>query len=186
VDAQTVPDPKNIYGWSKLAAEGLCKLHSRRFGVITLRACRFFPEEDDRESIPGAAAVQDEDNLKLLDMLIGRRLTLRDVVSAHIAGWRQARRRVGYEVLLLGNHLPASLTADPLPVAAAAVVTKMVESYPGLVAVLAQRGWQLFTQLPDRLYVATATFAALQWQPVDTPAAVLEQLRQDPVHPLRW
>ena len=80
VDHTSLPEPKNIYGWSKLAAEGLCKLHSHRFGVVCLRACRFFPEDDDREAIPGAELITDEDNLKFLDVLIGRRLTLRDVV----------------------------------------------------------------------------------------------------------
>jgi hypothetical protein len=31
-------------------------------------------------------------------------------------------------------------------------VTTIVQSFQGLVEALAPRGWQLFTQLPDRIY----------------------------------
>ena len=41
--------PRNIYGVTKLAAEGLCQLHYLEHGLncVILRTGRFFPEEDD-------------------------------------------------------------------------------------------------------------------------------------------
>ena len=44
-------EPRNIYGVTKLAAEGLCRLYAREHGLacIVLRTGRFFPEEDDTQ-----------------------------------------------------------------------------------------------------------------------------------------
>ena len=41
--------PRNIYGVTKLAAEGLCRLHFLHHGLncVVLRTGRFFPEDDD-------------------------------------------------------------------------------------------------------------------------------------------
>src|SRR5262249_29572756 len=41
--------PRNIYGVTKLAAEGLCRLYFLDHGLncVVLRTARFFPEEDD-------------------------------------------------------------------------------------------------------------------------------------------
>ena len=41
--------PRNIYGVTKRAGEGLCRLHALEYGLncIVLRTARFFPEEDD-------------------------------------------------------------------------------------------------------------------------------------------
>src|SRR3954447_7752029 len=41
--------PRNIYGVTKLTAEGLCRLHHVEHGLncVVLRTGRFFPEEDD-------------------------------------------------------------------------------------------------------------------------------------------
>ena len=40
--------PRNIYGVTKLAAEGLCRLHHAEHGLncVVLRTGRFFPEDD--------------------------------------------------------------------------------------------------------------------------------------------
>ena len=45
-----MPRPKNIYGITKLAAENLCELFHRNYGLscLILRTARFFPEPDDR------------------------------------------------------------------------------------------------------------------------------------------
>jgi UDP-glucose 4-epimerase len=49
VTEDLVPQPKNIYGVTKLAAENLCELFHHKFTLpcIVLRTSRFFPEEDD-------------------------------------------------------------------------------------------------------------------------------------------
>ena len=175
LDNSSAADPKNVYGWSKLAAEGLCRLHSRRFGVVCLRACRFFPEADDREAIPGAVEIEDEDNLKLLDTLIGRRLTLRDVVEAHLAGWRLARRRgEGYQCFMLANRV--LLTRDDILGLQHDAATTVALRYPGLGEALGMRGWSLFTHPVDRVYDASHTFETLGWEPIDTPCQFIQAL----------
>ena len=42
------PEPRNIYGVTKLSAEHLCRLYhlQSRLPVIVLRTARFFPEAD--------------------------------------------------------------------------------------------------------------------------------------------
>src|SRR5262249_38661484 len=56
VDEDLVPIPKNIYGVTKLAAENLCALFQRKFGLpcLILRTSRFFPESDDDAGMRGA------------------------------------------------------------------------------------------------------------------------------------
>ena len=57
ITEDVVPVPKNIYGVTKAAAENLCQLYYRNFGLpcIVLRTSRFFPEEDDNmKMIPAA------------------------------------------------------------------------------------------------------------------------------------
>src|SRR4051812_10890709 len=48
--------PRNIYGVTKLSAEGLCRLHHLKYGLncVVLRTGRFFPEDDDTlRDLPG-------------------------------------------------------------------------------------------------------------------------------------
>ncbi|HET7132005.1 MAG TPA: NAD(P)-dependent oxidoreductase, partial [Gammaproteobacteria bacterium] len=49
ITEEIVPEPKNIYGVTKKAAEDLCELLHRRLGLpcVVLRTSRFFPDEDD-------------------------------------------------------------------------------------------------------------------------------------------
>src|SRR5215467_1395964 len=49
ITEDVVPEPRNIYGISKLTAERLCELVHRTRGLpcIVLRTSRFFPEADD-------------------------------------------------------------------------------------------------------------------------------------------
>ena len=51
ITEDVMPLPKNIYGVTKLAAENLCELFHRLFGLpcLILRTSRFFPEPDDRQ-----------------------------------------------------------------------------------------------------------------------------------------
>ena len=75
------PIPKNIYGVTKRAAEDLCLLYSRKFGVncAILRTSRFFPEDDDNKETRDQF---DSLNAKVNELLY-RRVELDDVVSAH-------------------------------------------------------------------------------------------------------
>ncbi len=84
--------PRNIYGVTKLAAEGLCRLYAAEHGLncMVLRTGRFFPEDDDTHRTPSG------ENLKANELL-HRRLTVEDAVDAHIAALDRApfRRRAG-------------------------------------------------------------------------------------------
>ena len=78
-------EPRNIYGVTKLAAEGLCRQHHLEHGlhVVILRAARFFPEEDDTlKELSGP-------NLKANELL-HRRATVRDMARSHIAALERA------------------------------------------------------------------------------------------------
>ena len=57
VTEEVAPIPRNIYGVTKVAAEGLCQLffRERRLPVIVLRTSRFFPEADDDDAISAVA-----------------------------------------------------------------------------------------------------------------------------------
>ena len=82
-----MPLAKNIYGVTKLAAEGLCELFQRNQGLpcIVLRTSRFFP--GGRRPCGRHATRIDDANLKANEFLY-RRVDLEDVVDAHLAGDR--------------------------------------------------------------------------------------------------
>ncbi len=70
---------------TKLAAEGLCRLHHIEHGLncVILRTGRFFPEDDDtHRDLTGP-------NLKANEFL-NRRLTVEDAAEAHLAAPGQA------------------------------------------------------------------------------------------------
>jgi nucleoside-diphosphate-sugar epimerase len=93
VTEDLTPVPKNIYGVTKAAAEDLCQLFYRDYGLccIVLRTSRFFPEEDDDREIREAYADQ---NLKANEYLF-RRVDLEDAVNAHLLAAERARQRSG-------------------------------------------------------------------------------------------
>ena len=86
LDEHTGPlAPRNIYGVTKLAAEGLCRMHHLEHGLgcIVLRTGRFFPEDDDTiRELSGP-------NLKANEFL-HRRLTVEDAAEAHLVALDRA------------------------------------------------------------------------------------------------
>jgi len=77
--------PRNIYGVTKLAAEGLCRLYAAEYGLacVVLRTARFFPEEDDTHRVLSG------ENLKANEFL-NRRLTVEDAAEGHVAALLRA------------------------------------------------------------------------------------------------
>lgn len=127
--------PRNIYGVTKLAAEGLCRLFHLEHGLATvvLRTGRFFPEEDD--TIADLAGP----NLKANEFL-HRRLTVEDAADAHVTALERASA-LGFGLFVIAAPTPfkradaAELKAD-----AASVIARR---FPEAPALYAARGWRL-------------------------------------------
>jgi UDP-glucose 4-epimerase len=135
--------PRNIYGVTKLTAEGLCRLHHAEHGLncVVLRTGRFFPEDDDTlDDLPGL-------NLKANEFL-NRRLTVEDAATAHLLALEQAPS-IRFETLIVsapvsfGRHDAEALKAD-----APAVIARYFPDAPTLYA---QRNWRLPTSI-GRVY----------------------------------
>jgi nucleoside-diphosphate-sugar epimerase len=132
-------EPRNIYGVTKLAAEGLCRLHAQEFGqpCVVLRTSRFFPEEDD--TLRGLSGP----NLKANEFL-RRRLAVEDAAEAHIAAFDRAPG-LGFGLFIVSAPPPfdrgeaAELFEDP--------VAAIVRRFPDAAELYAWRGWRL----PDRI-----------------------------------
>ncbi|HEX4505490.1 MAG TPA: NAD(P)-dependent oxidoreductase [Alphaproteobacteria bacterium] len=127
--------PRNIYGVTKLAAEGLCRLHAVQRGLscVVLRTGRFFPEEDDtHRALSG-------ENLKANELL-HRRLTVEDAADAHIAALEQAPR-LGFETFIVSAPTPFNRAdAAELKKHAPAVIARY---FPDAAPLYAERGWTL-------------------------------------------
>lgn len=90
VTEDVLPVAKNIYGVTKLAAEGLCELFARKSGlpVVILRTSRFFPENDDNPDIRNGYSAENAQANELLH----RRVDISDVVSAHLLALERRRQ----------------------------------------------------------------------------------------------
>ncbi len=159
IDESVAPVPRNIYGTSKTAAEGLAELFARREGLplVVLRTSRFFPEPDDD---PSAAARWSVENAQANELLY-RRVDVADVVSAHLAALAAAPS-LGFDRLIVSAPTPfnpadcAALRSD-----APGVVARL---YPAQPALYAARGWTMFPSL-DRVYDSRRAAAVLGWRP---------------------
>ena len=171
ITEDVAPVPKNIYGVTKAAAENLCQLYYRNFGLpcIVLRTSRFFPEEDDN---PKMRAIYPDLNLKANEFLY-RRVEIEDVVSAHLAAAQRARA-MGFGTYIISATTPF-LPADlwDLRVNATEVVKRLVPEYVGEYE---QRGWKMFPSF-DRVYVNERARNELGWQPKYDFKHIIEQLQ---------
>lgn len=128
-------EPRNIYGVTKLAAEGLCRQHHVEHGLncVVLRTSRFFPEEDDTVRRPTGS------NLKANEFLY-RRLTVEDAAAAHLAALDRAPC-LGFEIFIVSAATPFT-RGDAQALKRDAV--EVIERYfPDARQVYARRGWEL-------------------------------------------
>jgi UDP-glucose 4-epimerase len=156
-DLQSVP--KNAYGITKIAAEQLCELFSRKHKVncVVLRTSRFFPEEDDNAAVRDA---YDDTNAKVNEYLF-RRIDLQDVVDAHLLAIEYSAS-VRFDRLILSATTPFRLDdIFELRNDAARVVQRY---YPEFRSVYERLGWTMFPSI-DRVYVNTRARRALNWEP---------------------
>ncbi|WP_224545515.1 NAD-dependent epimerase/dehydratase family protein [Mesorhizobium sp. CA16] len=139
------PEPRNIYGVTKLSAEHLCRLYHIEHGLpaVVLRTARFFPEADDM-----AHAIEQSDANTKANELLFRRLTVEDAAEAHVAALEKAPS-LGFDIFIISAPTPfrpqdcAELIAD-----APTVVARYFPDYSRLHA---RKGWTMFSSI-DRVY----------------------------------
>jgi UDP-glucose 4-epimerase len=161
--------PRNIYGVTKLAAEGLCRLYAMEHGLacVVLRTSRFFPEDDDTHRTPSG------ENLKANEFL-NRRLTVEDAADAHIAALDRATK-FGFDIFIISAPTPFERTeAAELKRDAVAVITRHFPDAPGIYL---QRGWTLPASL-GRVYDASRAEHRLGFRCATGFAEVLDALRE--------
>lgn len=171
VSEDLVPDPKNIYGVTKLAAEGLCRLTHRDSGLacIVLRTSRFFPEDDDSVKVRSQYS---SDNSKANEFLY-RRAELEDMISAHLCAAGKAEQ-IGYGLYIISASSPFCRSDLSL---LARNATQVVERYyPGYREVYTELGWEMFDVL-DRVYDNSRARKELGWEPRYNFQAVLDEAR---------
>lgn len=171
VTEDVVPIPKNIYGVTKVAAEGLCELFFRRHGlpVVILRTSRFFPEADDDAAIKGT---YETDNAQANEML-NRRVDIEDAVSAHLLAVEKAR------VIGFGRYVISATTPfqrDDLVELRRSAADVVHRLFPESRELFAARKWTLFPQI-DRVYVNQRAISELGWRPKYDFRHVLASLR---------
>ncbi|MCG8415724.1 MAG: NAD(P)-dependent oxidoreductase [Pseudomonadales bacterium] len=177
VDEELVPDQKNIYGATKLAAEGLCKLAYEEEGLncLILRTSRFFPEEDD------SAAVRtnfSDENSKANEFL-NRRAELSDIVEAHFCAANRAEE-IGYGLYLISATSP--FAREDLPLLNENGPAVVAKYYPDFQQVYDSIGWAMFEKF-DRVYDNSKARIELGWQPKYDFGTVLDALRATQVFP---
>ncbi|MEM6901061.1 MAG: NAD(P)-dependent oxidoreductase [Pseudomonadota bacterium] len=162
-------EPRNIYGVTKLAAEGLCRMYHLVHGmnVIVLRTSRFFPEDDDTiNEMPGP-------NLKSNELL-NRRATVDDMARAHLTALESVDD-VGFGLYLVSAPTPFHKKhAHRLKQDAAAVVEEL---YPGASELYASKAWLLPERI-DRVYDGTKITRDLGFRYNTTFSDVLDALRR--------
>lgn len=128
-------EPRNIYGVTKLAAEGLCRMHYFEHGLncVVLRTARFFPEDDDtHRELTGP-------NLKANELL-HRRLTVEDAAASHVLALERAPS-IGFDTFVISAPTPFERSeSTALKHDAASVVAR---HFPEAPALYQKRGWRL-------------------------------------------
>ncbi|CAN7202022.1 NAD(P)-dependent oxidoreductase [Phenylobacterium sp. LjRoot225] len=160
--------PRNIYGVTKLAAEGLCRIFHLEHGLpcIVLRTSRFFPEDDDTLTEPSG------ENLKANELL-HRRLTVEDAACAHVLALDQAPA-VGFEVLVISAPPPfARAEAGAIKHDAKAVIRRL---FPDAEALFSARGWELPKRI-GRVYDPSRAERVIGFRAETDFAVVLDALR---------
>jgi UDP-glucose 4-epimerase len=171
ITEDVAPVPRNIYGVTKVAAESLCELFHRNFGLrcLILRTSRFFPEPDDRKE---TRLSYDDDNAKANEFLF-RRVDLEDVVSAHQLALEKAAA-IGFGRYIVSATTP--FTHDDLQELRSDAPAVLKRRVPRYADVYARRGWSMFPGI-DRVYSNERARTVLGWRPQYDFARILDLIR---------
>jgi UDP-glucose 4-epimerase len=172
ITEEVVPVARNIYGVTKLAAEGLCELFSRteELSTLVLRTSRFFPEDDDSASVRSRYSTANAQANELLY----RRVDIEDIVAALLLAEEKAPE-LGFRRYIISATTPFKRThLAALRSNAPAVVQEL---FPQSAALYAKQGWQLFPSI-DRVYANDRAVQELGWRPRYDFQHVLKCLRE--------
>jgi nucleoside-diphosphate-sugar epimerase len=174
------PEPKNIYGVTKAAAEDLCELFHRLHGLacLVLRTSRFFPEADDDPAVRGD---YDDGNVKANEYLY-RRVDLQDVVDAHLLAVEKAPA-IGFARYIISATSP--FRPDDLPELRRDAPRVVGRRAPGYEEEYARRRWRMFPGI-ERVYVNERARRELGWRPRYDFRRIVESLGagEEPRSPL--
>ncbi|NSL87686.1 NAD(P)-dependent oxidoreductase [Chitinophaga sp. Mgbs1] len=172
ITEEVTPAPKNIYGVTKAAAEDLCQLYHRNYGLpcLVLRTSRFFPEADDQQHMRDAYA---DDNAKVNEYLF-RRVDIEDAVSAHLVAATRAGD-IGFGKYIISATTPFS--AADLSLLRSNAPEAVKQYVPGYEALYIARGWRMFADI-DRVYVNERARRELGWLPKYDFATMLQRLQE--------
>jgi nucleoside-diphosphate-sugar epimerase len=180
ITEDVTPVPRNIYGVTKRAAEDLCELIARDYGLpcLILRTSRFFPEPDDRDDM---RAAYDDLNLKVNELLY-RRVDLEDVVGAHLLALDRAPM-LGFGRYIISATTP--FTRDDLEAIRTDLPSVVRRLFPDFDDVFSVRGWRMFDAI-ERVYVNERARSDLGWLPRHDFRYALDRLAEhaDPFSPL--
>jgi UDP-glucose 4-epimerase len=162
--------PKNMYGLTKVAAEGLCEIFHGRNGMssLVLRTSRFFPEEDDRKAIREG---YDDANAKANELLY-RRVDVEDIVSAHLLALEKAASLPFARYIISATTPFHREDAAQLGIDAPSVLRKRV---PAFEVEYRRRGWKMFPAI-DRIYMNEKARRDLGWRPRHDFSSALARL----------
>jgi len=151
ITEDVTPIAKNIYGVTKLAAENLCQLFRRKFGLLclVLRTSRFFPEADDSKDVRENYV---DANIKANEFLY-RRVDVADIVDAHLRAIDKAPT-IGFGRYIISATTPFS--RDDLPALRSDAPSVLRRLFPAYAEEYARRGWRMFDTI-DRVYVNDRT-----------------------------
>jgi UDP-glucose 4-epimerase len=180
ITEDVAPVPRNIYGTTKAAAENVCELIAREYGLpcLILRTSRFFPEADDRDEVRSA---YDDQNIKVNELLY-RRVDVEDVVGAHQLALGRAPL-LGFGRYIISATSP--FTREDLRSIRTDLPSVVRRLYPDFDDVFSVRGWRMFPAI-ERVYVNERARSDLGWMPRYDFRRALDRLADhaDPFSPL--
>jgi len=146
VTEDLIPQPRDIYDETKIAAEDLCRSFSEKCGLpcTSLRVSRFFPESEYLMAI----------------YRLYRGVDVKDAAEAHILAMNAKSKR--YDVFNISAHSPFSENETHELFHDASRV--LLRHFPSLDRQFAQRNWKLPKSI-DRVYVIQKAEKQLGYRP---------------------